>query len=249
MRAKTRLWRYTRGKGRKPSLPCRRRNVELDLDEVEAEISLKFLAIGVFYSRKSYNPKYLFSDMLNAWRIPKFATVEKLGDYCFKMEFIKEEEKRRVIDGGPWCHKGDALIIVNYDGLTRPSEVRIDAIGLWVRFLGLPLAMMKECFAKQLGDQLGRYVKMDARCPCYLWVRLEFPLNKALQPSLTVKIKGRGAMVISLRFENMPHFCFHYGCVGHATINYEMRELDDHGVRFGEELRVSPPRHIREIAV
>jgi hypothetical protein len=64
-----------------------------------------------------------------------------------------------------------------------------------------------------------------------------------------VKIKGRGAMVISLRFENMPHFCFHYGCVGHAAINYEMGELDDHGVRFGEELRVSPPRHIREIAV
>jgi hypothetical protein len=40
--------------------------LELDLDEEEAEILVRNLAIGVFYSRKSYNPKYLFTDMLNA---------------------------------------------------------------------------------------------------------------------------------------------------------------------------------------
>jgi hypothetical protein len=51
--------------------------LELDLDVVEAEISLKYLAIGVFYSRKSYNPKYLFLDMMNAWGILKLAVVEK----------------------------------------------------------------------------------------------------------------------------------------------------------------------------
>jgi hypothetical protein len=51
--------------------------LELDLDVVEAKISLKYLAIGVFYSRKSYNPKYLFLDMMNAWGILKLAVVEK----------------------------------------------------------------------------------------------------------------------------------------------------------------------------
>jgi hypothetical protein len=156
--------------------------------------------------------------------ISKLVAVEKLGDYYFKLEFMREEEKRRVIEGGPWRHKGDALIIVHYDRLTRPSEVRVESIGLWVRFLDLPLAMM-ECF-----------VKMDARYPSYLQVRLEYPLNRALQPYLTVKIKGRGAMAISLRYENVLHFCFHCGCMGHAAINCEDGEPDDCGVRYVEEL-------------
>jgi hypothetical protein len=104
--------------------------LELDLDEVEAEISMQFMAIGVFYSHKSYSLKFLFSDMLNAWGIPRLASVEKLGDYCFKLEFIKEEDKKRLVDGGPWRHKGDTLIVVHYDGLTRPSEVHIESIGL-----------------------------------------------------------------------------------------------------------------------
>jgi hypothetical protein len=81
--------------------------------------------------------------------------VEKLGEYSFKVEFMEDEEKRRVMDGCPWHHKGDALIIVHYDGLSRPSEVRIETIQLWVRFYDLPPTMMKETYAKQLGGQLG----------------------------------------------------------------------------------------------
>jgi hypothetical protein len=48
----------------------------------------------------------------------------------FKLEFEKSEEKIRVIEGGPWRHKGDALIVAHYDGCTRPSEVRISNIAL-----------------------------------------------------------------------------------------------------------------------
>jgi hypothetical protein len=51
---------------------------------------------------------------------------------------------------------------VHYDGLTRPSQVRIESIGIWVRFLDLPPTMMKEAFTKQLGGQLGKFVKMDS---------------------------------------------------------------------------------------
>jgi hypothetical protein len=110
------------------------------------------MAIAVFYSQKSYNPQFLFSDMVKAWGIPKLASMEKLGDYCFKLEFMQEEEKARVIEGGPWRHKGDALIVVHYDGSIRPSEVKIDTIQLWVRLYDLPAAMMKEVCAQQQVD-------------------------------------------------------------------------------------------------
>jgi hypothetical protein len=50
-------------------------------------------------------------------------------------------------------------------------------------------------------------------------VMIEFPLIKPLMSTLTVRIKGRGAMSIMLRYENIPHFCFACGHLGHATMN------------------------------
>jgi hypothetical protein len=126
--------------------------LELDLDKGKAEVGSKFTAIAIYFSQKSYNPKYLFSDMLNAWGIKELATVEKLGDYCFKIEFLRLEEKLRVLEGGPWRHKGDALLLVHYDGLTRPLEVRIETIPLWDRLYDLPGTMMKEAHGRQLGS-------------------------------------------------------------------------------------------------
>jgi hypothetical protein len=114
---------------------------------------------------------------------------------------------------------------VHYDGFTRPYEIRIVPITLWVRFLDLPPAMMKESFTRQLGGQLGKYVKADTRCPSYMRVRVECPLEKALMPSLPVKIKSRGVMAISIKYENVPHFFFSYGCIGHAASNCEEEEV------------------------
>jgi hypothetical protein len=56
--------------------------------------------------------------MITAWGIEKLTMVEKIGDYIFKLQFVSEEEKAKVIEGGPWRHKGDALIMIHYDGLT-----------------------------------------------------------------------------------------------------------------------------------
>jgi hypothetical protein len=78
-------------------------------------------------------------------------------------------------------------------------------------------------------------------------VRVEFPLNNPLVPSLTVKIKGRGAMTITLRYEKVPYFCFTCGRLGHAAINCDDEEISEDGPHFGEELRESPPKRVREI--
>jgi hypothetical protein len=149
--------------------------LELDLDEEEAEVQSRVLAIVVFYSRKSYIPRVLFADMIATWGVQKLASVEKIDDYIFKLESVSEAEKIRVLEGGPWSHKGDALIVTHYDGLVRPSEMSIKSLRLWVRFYDLSPAMMKPCFANQLGGQLGTVITSDSRYPRYLQVRLEYP--------------------------------------------------------------------------
>jgi hypothetical protein len=54
---------------------------------------------------------------------------------------------------------------------------------------------------------------------------------------------------ILLRYENVPHFCFHCGRMGHATVNCGEGGSNEHGIHFGEELRASPPYRAREIFV
>jgi hypothetical protein len=54
--------------------------LKLDLGE-EAESSKQFLAMTIYFSRKSYNPKVLIVEMLHAWGIQKLAMAEKVGDY------------------------------------------------------------------------------------------------------------------------------------------------------------------------
>jgi hypothetical protein len=58
-------------------------------------------------------------------------------------------------------------LVVHYDGMTCPSAVCIEIISLWARLYDLPPVMMESC-AKQLGGQVGKYIKMDSRYPGYL---------------------------------------------------------------------------------
>jgi hypothetical protein len=135
--------------------------LEFDLEEEATQEAPRLLAIAVFFSRKSFSPKFLFSDMLKAWNMKQLAVVEKIGDYIFRLEFITEAKKNRVLDGGLWCHKGDTLIVGHYDGLVRPSEIKITSLCMWLRFYDLPLAMMTEAVAMQLGGQLGKAITAD----------------------------------------------------------------------------------------
>jgi hypothetical protein len=220
--------------------------LEIELDE-EAVESSKVLGTTVFYSRKIYNMQILFSDMINTWAIQRLAAVEKLGDYKFKIEFSREEEKVRIIEGGPWRHKGDVVLVAHYDGLLRPSEIRIQSIDLWVKLYNLPAAMMKPNIAQQLGRQLGDSLKSDCRFPGYLRIRARYSLGKPLMPSLAVKVKGRGQMVITLKYENVPHF-LSCGQIGHAAANCD-DSAEAQGVAYREELMASSPRCTKEIMV
>jgi hypothetical protein len=165
-----------------------------DRDEEAVEETSRALGIAVFYSRKSFSLQFLFLDMLKAWSIQSLVAVEKVRDYIFRLEFNSVGEKNRVLDGGLWRHKGDAIIVAHYDGIMCPSEIRIKSLGMWVRFYDLPPAMMREVVAIQLGGLLERYIKMDCRYLGYMRIRVDYPLGKPLMPSLMVKVKGRGEM-------------------------------------------------------
>jgi hypothetical protein len=90
---------------------------------------------------------------------------------------------------------------------------------------------------------------MDSRYPRYLRVRVEYPLEKPLQPNMMVKIKGRGQLSIILHYENVLFFCFSCCRIGHSVMNCVHDDTSGREVQYGEELRASPAKRVKEIAI
>jgi hypothetical protein len=130
--------------------------VEFDLEEEQAEV--KPLAMVRFYSRKKFNVRGLFEEMSGAWGLQSMKQLQVLGDNKFLLEFDSEEIKQRVVEGGPWRHKGDALIVVSYDGsLSHPSTIVMNTIALSARFYDLPTVLRKDYNRYNSNNSCSKY--------------------------------------------------------------------------------------------
>ncbi|TVT97101.1 hypothetical protein EJB05_57672, partial [Eragrostis curvula] len=224
---------------------------EFDPGEEGMDMKNRWLAVGRFYSGQRYYTKALFDEMADAWGPREAIKARPLEGQRYMLEFEDHALHDYVVHGGPWRHKGDALIVVAYDGFTPPSEVEIEHINLWVRIYNVPENFMTTGFARTCGEQLGEVVTVGGAIRNFLRVRVKFPLEKVLKRKLLVRIPGRGIMTFKLKYENVPYFCFICGRIGHDKNQCPDEELAIAGVAFGTELRASPLKrnHAREIKI
>ncbi|KAF8649423.1 hypothetical protein HU200_064323 [Digitaria exilis] len=155
----------------------------------------------------------------------------------------EEEDEFDFGDGdgeGELNFRGDALIVVRYDGLSRLSDVVIDSIPLWIRFYDIPVAMMRADFVTALGEKAGHVLEIGEAVRDFMRVRIDLDLVDALQTSVKIKVKGRGPMEFLVKYEDVPYFCFWCGRIGHSDREYPEEDLDAEEMRYGVELRTSP---------
>jgi hypothetical protein len=193
----------------------------------------------------------MFEDMGAAWRLNKPIPVRNLGENRFILEFRVEEEYKYVINDGPWRHKGDALLVVPYDGFSRPSEVIIDSINLCVRFYDVPVTLMSAAFTAVLARKVSNNVlAIEGPVKNFLRARVVYPLAEPLKPTVEATIKKMGTMNFDVKYEDVPFFCFRCGRMGHSKWECSddeeessEEEAEDEArkrKRFGEWIRESP---------
>lgn len=198
----------------------------------------RWMAVARFYSGRIVKAKVMFEELSNVWGEVK---PRPLGDNRFLIEFASEWSLNFALHGGPWKFKGVALIVVNYDGFSRLSEIVIDSIPLWIRIYDMPVAMMKkESFVSALGAKVGRVMEIGEEVKDFKRVRVDFALADALKPSVRIKVKDRGFMEFEVKYEDVPYFCFCCGRIGHSERECPEEDLSLESARFGVGLRASP---------
>lgn len=223
--------------------------IEVVIEEEEVQKAGQWTILARFYSLKSPNLAALFEDMRRAWRLRSDMTYKSLRDNLFIISFGAEGDYRFVIQGGPWIHRGDALLVAEFDGITCLSKVTLDVIPVWVRIYDLPLVLMTKARGEIYGSKLGRVQEVDVgddgrNKHDFFRIRVDLSVKRPLKDKLTIKISAQGRVEtrsFALRYERVPHFCFICGFMGHADKDCDKRGANvENPFRFSADLRCSP---------
>jgi hypothetical protein len=198
--------------------------------------------------------------MPRAWGLHRQAHFKDLGDNRFVVRFSSEGDWRHVLKNGPWQFDFHVILLKDYDGSIRPSDMVFDSMEVWVRVLDLPMDMMNAAYGKLIGGWIGKYISVEVdedglAWGTYLRIRVEIQVTQPLLRVVTLKdreeeegdeeeddeAKKKKRRWFDLKYEKIPHFCFDCGCLVHKEEGYlaEKEEVQ----QWGEWLRASPRRN------
>lgn len=115
-----------------------------DGDEEEEE-QIVCALIGKVLSPMPVHANTILSAMKPAWGNPfglKIRSVGEKGDNLFVAEFGHHHDRDRAIGGSPWMIGKYAVVLQEYDGRLKPSDISFEKMEMWVRILNLPLGWM-----------------------------------------------------------------------------------------------------------
>jgi hypothetical protein len=99
--------------------------------------------------------------MHRAWGLHHSAQFKDIGDNRFVVRFNSEGDRKHVMKNGPWQFDFNAVLLKDYDGSIRPSDIVFDYMDMWVRVSDLPLDMMNKVYGQLIGNWLGKFVSVD----------------------------------------------------------------------------------------
>lgn len=125
-----------------------------------------------------------------------------------------------------------------------PSELKFDKLQVWARVVNLPFNLRDEAWSNAIAKQFDKgatSIQFD-HGGSYLCARVTLEVAKSLRRWILIESARRGTTdPYDIQYENIPHFCFSCGRLGHSNLLCPTpRTRDKNGdMPFGKELR--PP--------
>nr|XP_020169113.1 uncharacterized protein LOC109754603 [Aegilops tauschii subsp. strangulata] len=117
---------------------------------------------------------------------------------------------------GPWNFRGDAVLLVPYDGITKPSTIKLETIDIWIQIHDVPdlYAHLVTPLAAKVGevlfseppshDFIGNFYR--------IWVRIN--VSKPLKNVVSMIRDGK-RQIYRVKYEILPDWCAVCGMLGH----------------------------------
>ncbi|KAK1604438.1 hypothetical protein QYE76_028111 [Lolium multiflorum] len=223
--------------------------IEDDPDEVPAAEPLPWRLHARYVGQNSPSAETLKEHFKKVWRLRTGVIFAPIKPKWFTVTLFSEGDYNFVINGGPWVHLGNALLVKAMVGAARPSETDLTTIPLWVKIFDVPWDKQTDANGRKWGRKLGKVLEVEAdplgtKFRDFLRVRIEIPIDRRLQTKITTGVKERPETHQSylLRYERVPYFCFWCGFIGHNDTTCEKKRIGVPSLAYDASLRTSPMR-------
>nr|POE58016.1 uncharacterized protein CFP56_76991 [Quercus suber] len=146
------------------------------------------------------------------WKPSGRIDLVRLGYGFYSVRFTLKEDLNAVLEKGPWFIGGHFLAIRPWEPLFKPAIANVNSIAVWVRLHGLPMELYETEVLKQIGDSIGRVLRIDSHTA--MEERGEYALQIDInKPLINMVLIGRFEQPVT--YEGIHSLCFSCGRVGH----------------------------------
>ncbi|TXG61253.1 hypothetical protein EZV62_012616 [Acer yangbiense] len=162
--------------------PVRRLNVELKQAGVQLMSSR---LVGKILANKQVNEEVFKSVITKNWQTKKDMEIELISRNTFAFHFSCQEDKIKMLKGGPWSFDDALMVLVEPGGKGDLKSMLFNKANFWVLIQNIPLMCMTKETGKFLGGIIGIVKEIDGRksSVCmgkFLRVKVEIELDKPL---------------------------------------------------------------------
>lgn len=200
-----------------------KKGVELQpLAKERVEKQNHFYQLVMIVANKTLNKEAFKNTMTKVWRCESQLQFLEVGLNKFLIEFYKEKNMVRVVNGKPWTFDRWLLCLQAFDGSMSINEVSFNKEEFWIQAYNLPFDCMNQEFGHQIGSNIGRVLKVHAddrgiEWERFLRIRVEVDIIKALIRGLFLTLNGKKTWVSS-KYERLSSLCFKCGVLKHSQL-------------------------------
>ena len=172
---------------------------------------------------------YTQSKLSQLWRLSGCMDCVDLTHGFFLVRFYIKEDLESMLEKGPWFISDFFLSLRPWESFFKPSTANVSSIAVWVHLHELPIELYKAKVLKQLGESLGKILRIDAHTAMeargkYARLYIQIDVNKPLTDTILI---GRFEQPVT--YEGIHKLCFTCGRVGHTveTCPYMIRREND----------------------
>ncbi|KAL5806106.1 hypothetical protein ACOSQ4_028839 [Xanthoceras sorbifolium] len=93
--------------------------------------------VGKIFANRVINRDAFRAAIPRIWRTTRDFEIKSVGTNTFIFQFKCEGDRKRVLEGGPWCFYKNLLVLREIQGVGKISDLDFNFMPLWIQFYNL----------------------------------------------------------------------------------------------------------------